>query len=141
MRSTRSAADLTGTERGSAVVDFVLVLVVLIPLFLGILQLALVLHVRNTLTAAATEGARHGAVLGRGPDHGVSYTRQQIGNVLAERFADGVAARQTVVGGAATLEVTVSAEVPPLGLWGPGVRIQVQGHAVVEQQPDSAGTP
>ena len=35
-------------ERGSAVVDFVLVLVVLVPLFLGILQVALVLLVRNT---------------------------------------------------------------------------------------------
>ena len=33
-------------------VDFVLVLVVVVPLFLGIFQVALVLHVRNTLTAA-----------------------------------------------------------------------------------------
>ena len=45
-------------ERGAAVVDFVLVLVVLVPLFLGLLQVGLVLHVRNTLTAAASEGAR-----------------------------------------------------------------------------------
>ena len=45
-------------ERGAAVVDFVLVLVVLVPLVLGILQVALVLHVRNTLAAAAAEGAR-----------------------------------------------------------------------------------
>ena len=35
-------------EAGAAVVDFVLVMVVLVPLFLGILQVALVLHVRNT---------------------------------------------------------------------------------------------
>ena len=35
-------------ERGAAVVDFVLVLVVLVPLVLGILQVALVLQVRNT---------------------------------------------------------------------------------------------
>jgi hypothetical protein len=55
-------------ERGSAVVDFVLVLVVLVPLFLGIVQVALVLHVRNTLTAAASEGARYGATVNRPPD-------------------------------------------------------------------------
>ena len=45
-------------ERGAAVVDFVLVLLVLLPLVIGILQLALVLHVRNTLASAAAEGAR-----------------------------------------------------------------------------------
>ena len=42
-------------------VDFVLVVVVVLPLFLGILQVALVLHVRNTLTCAASEGARYAA--------------------------------------------------------------------------------
>ena len=51
-------------ERGAAVVDFVLVLLVLLPLVIGILQLALVLHVRNTLASAAAEGARHAAVAG-----------------------------------------------------------------------------
>ena len=40
-------------ERGAAVVDFVLVLLVLLPLVIGIFQLALVLHVRNTLASAA----------------------------------------------------------------------------------------
>src|SRR3546814_20353305 len=91
MRSTRWEAEIRPrrlrSERGSAVVDFVLVLVVLIPLVLGILQLAIVLHVRNPLTAAATEGARHDAVLDRGPADGAAYTRQQIGNVIADRFA------------------------------------------------------
>ena len=49
------------SERGAAVVDVVLVLLVLLPLVIGILQLALVLHVRNTLASAAAEGARHAA--------------------------------------------------------------------------------
>ena len=35
-------------ERGAAVVDFVLVLLVVVPLFLGIFQVGLVLHVRGT---------------------------------------------------------------------------------------------
>ena len=59
-------------ERGAAVVDFVLVLVVLVPLFLGILQVALVLLVRNTLTSAASEGARYAATLDRGPADGAA---------------------------------------------------------------------
>ena len=42
-------------ERGSAVVDFVLVLVVLVPVVLGVVQVALVMLVRNTLAAAASD--------------------------------------------------------------------------------------
>ena len=126
-RSTRSS------ERGSAVVDFVLVLVVLLPLFLGILQLALVLHVRNTLTAAASDGARHAATVDRGPEDGVTYTRSQIDGALSDRFAQDVSARTTSIDGAAAIEVTVVADVPALGLWGPAVHLEVTGHATEEE--------
>ena len=44
-------------ERGAAVVDFVLVLVVLTPLVLGILQVALVMQVRNTLAVGRLRGS------------------------------------------------------------------------------------
>jgi Flp pilus assembly protein TadG len=132
----RSAADAPATrprdQRGSAVVDFVLVLVVLLPLFLGILQLALVLHVRNTLTAAASDGARHAATADRGPADGAAYTRRQISGALADRFADAVDASPTRIDGAPAVEVTVRAEVPALGLWGPGIHLTVRGHATEE---------
>lgn len=118
--------------RGSAVVDFVLVLVVLIPLVLGILQLALVLHVRNTLTSAASEGARYAATYDRGPADGVTATRREIDTALAARFARDVSAAVVRVEGAPGIEVTVRAEVPPLGLWGPGVPLVVRGHAIEE---------
>ena len=62
---------------GAAVVDFVLVLVVVVPLFLGILQVALVLHVRNTLTAAAGEGARYAATVDRPLQAGEERTLSQ----------------------------------------------------------------
>jgi TadE-like protein len=119
-------------EDGSAVVDFVLVVVVLLPLFLGILQLALVLHVRNTLTAAASDGARVAATADRGPEDGEAETREFIEGSLSDRFARGVSARPTHVDGAAAVEVTVVAEVPALGLWGPAVRLEVEGHAIEE---------
>jgi Flp pilus assembly protein TadG len=122
-------------QRGSAVVDFVLVLVVLLPLVLGIVHVALVLHVRNTLTSAATEGARYAATIDRTPGAGVERTREEIEGALASRFAEDVTARVTTVRGAPAVEVRVVADVPPLGLWGPATRIEVTGHAIEEVAP------
>ena len=119
-------------DRGAAVVDFVLVLVVLVPVFLGILQLALVLLVRNTLAAAASEGARYAATLDRGPADGAARTRQQIGDALVARFAEDVTARAVLVEGAPGVEVRVRVVVPALGLGGPAVELNVSGHAVEE---------
>lgn len=119
-------------ERGSAVVDFVLVALVLVPLVLGIVQVALVMHVRDTLVAAATEGARYGATTDRDPQAGVARTRQQIEGAIAARFAREVTAQVTQTGGVETVAVHVHAVVPPLGLWGPGVALDVTGHAVEE---------
>ncbi len=122
-------------EHGSAVVDFVLVVVVVVPLVLGVLQLGLVLHVRNTLTAAASEGARYAATVDRSPVAGVERTRDQIRTALAGRFARQVSARPVTIDGAAGIEVEVRAEVPPLWLWGPAVALQLTGHAVEEVAP------
>jgi Flp pilus assembly protein TadG len=122
------------SEHGAAVVDFVLVLVVLVPVFLGILQLALVLLVRNTLAAAASDGARYAATLDRGPADGATYTRQHIAGALAARFADDVEAHEVTVGGAAGVEVSVHVVVPALGLGGPAVGLTVSGHAIEEEQ-------
>ena len=128
-------SDGEGVERGSAVVDFVLVLVVLVPLFLGIIQVALVLHVRNTLTSAASEGARYAATVDRPLDAGVAKTRQQIVGAIAERFASEVTVAAVDVRGAPGVRVDVIAEVPALGLWGPAVRLSVSGHAIEEVAP------
>ena len=123
------------SDAGAAVVDFVLVLVVVVPLFLGIFQVALVLHVRNTLTAAASEGARYAATVDRPLDAGAEKTREQISGALAARFARQVTARSATVHGARGVEIAVSAEVPPLGIWGPGIRVVASGHAVEEVAP------
>lgn len=115
-------------------IDFVLVLVVVIPLVLGILQLALVLHVRNTLVSAASEGARYAATYDRGPSDGVAVTQREIETALADRFARDVTAATVEIDGAPGIEVTVRAEVPPLGLWGPGVPLVARGHAIEESR-------
>jgi Flp pilus assembly protein TadG len=122
-------------QHGSAVVDFVLVLVVLVPVFLGILQVALVLLVRNTLASAASEGARYAATLDRGPEDGAARTRDQIDGAISGRFARDVSAHPASVDGAPGVEVTVRAVVPALGIGGPGIALEVTGHAVEEQPP------
>jgi hypothetical protein len=119
-------------ERGSAVVDFVLVSTLVVPLFLGILQVGLFLYVRNTVTAAASEGAHYAAVLNRSPADGEARTRELIGGVVRDQLIDDVSAEETDVDGQPGVEVAVHAHMPPLGLWGPGVSFTVEGHAVKE---------
>lgn len=113
--------------------DFVLVLAVLVPLFLGILQVALVLMVRNTLAAAASEGARYAATADRGPEDGAARARSQIEGAISGRFAQSIQVRHVLVDGAPGVEVTVHARVPALGIGGPAVELDVSGHAVEEQ--------
>jgi Flp pilus assembly protein TadG len=117
------------------VVDFVLVLLVLVPVFLGIFQVALVLLVRNTLASAASEGARYGATLDRDPADGAARTRSQIDGAVSGRFAQDVDAHAAVVDGAPGVEVVVHASVPALGIGGPAIELTVTGHAVEEQRP------
>lgn len=112
--------------------DFVLVLVVLIPLFLGILQVGLVMLVRNTLANAAAEGARHAASLDQDLADGEQRTREQIRGAVSGRFARDVEARMVSLDGRPAVQVVVRATVPALGLGGPGVSLEVVGHAVEE---------
>jgi Flp pilus assembly protein TadG len=119
-------------ERGAAVVDFVLVSMLVVPLFLGILQVGLYLYVRNTVTAAASEGAHYAAVLDRVPADGESRTRELVSGVVRDQLIDSVSAEETDVDGQPGVLVVVKAHMPPLGLWGPGIDFSVEGHAVKE---------
>jgi Flp pilus assembly protein TadG len=120
------------TERGSALVDFTLVSLLLVPLVLGLIQVALVLHVRATLAAAASEGARLAATADREPGDGVARTRAQIADALAGRYAEDVEVHRVLVDGAPGIEIVVRAEVPALGIGGPAVGMTVTGRAIEE---------
>lgn len=122
-------------ERGAAVVEFVLVMVLLVPLVLGIAQVALVLHVRNTLAAAASEGARAAAPLGASPADGAERARSMIRRALDDRYARDIRSSWTLVDGVPGAQVEVRASVPALGLFGPSVPVTVSGHAVREVEP------
>ena len=96
------------------------------------MQVALVLHVRATLAAAASDGARYAATADRGPADGVARTRSQIDDAIAGKFAQQVTGRAGRVDGLPGVIITVTAEVPALGIGGPAVRFSVSGRAVEE---------
>ena len=126
LRGTRTG------ERGAAVVDFVLVLLVLLPLVIGILQLALVLHVRNTLASAAAEGARHAAVAGSSAPAGRAKVQELASGALSPGVVRSVTVRPALVGGAPGYVAVVEADVGLLGFGRAGIPIRVSGHAVAE---------
>jgi hypothetical protein len=130
--SADAGADLELPERGSAVVDFVLVGSLLTLFFLAIIQLALVLHVRNTLIDAAASGARYGTLADRNAADAEERTRSLITTALNAGFAERVSASEVNFHGLRTLEVTVTAPMPVIGLIGPRDLLEVKGHAAVQ---------
>ncbi|WP_371818145.1 TadE/TadG family type IV pilus assembly protein [Pseudarthrobacter sp. C4D7] len=119
-------------ERGSAVVDFVLVGGLLTMFFLAIVQLTLVLHVRNTLIDAAASGARYGALADRTASDAEERTRSLISVALNPGFAEQVSTREVNLQGMRTLEVTVRSPMPVIGLIGPRDLLEVNGHAAIQ---------
>jgi Flp pilus assembly protein TadG len=131
-QSTRRRRDLRLDDRGAAVVESSLVLVLLIFLLLAILQLGFALHVRNTLVASAAEGARYAANADRSPVEGAARTRDLIKGALGDEYATNVVAGTEVVGGVTTVVVVVQAPLPILGPLGIARGLVVRGHAFEE---------
>lgn len=119
-------------EQGSAVVEFLLVSVLLVALTLGIVQLALALHVRNTLQDAAGEGARRAALVGSSDERGSSFARQLVTTALGESLAISVSTRHLSWRGHPAIEMVVTAPLPVIGLWGPPGTLRVSAHATRE---------
>ncbi|WP_239455343.1 TadE/TadG family type IV pilus assembly protein [Nocardioides gilvus] len=120
-------------------VDFVLVTVLLVPLVLGIMQVALVMYVRNTVALAASEGARHAAAWESTPQEGLDRARDQWAAAISSRFVTGSRIETVDVNGVAVHRVVAEVVVPALGLGGPTVEFEVSGSALVE--PDPVGAP
>ena len=121
-------------EAGAAVVDFVLVGSMLTFLFLGIVQLGLALHVRNTLIASASEGARFGARADVDPAIGAERARSLISSSLSDRFAQDVSVSVEDAEGVQVVVVRVRAPLPVIGLVGPVDGFDVVGRAFEERQ-------
>ena len=115
----RPGAGPPGTDRGSAVVEYVMVAGLVAMIFAATLQLALALHVRNTLIDAAAAGARYGTLADRSPEDGVERTRRIVTGALGPRYAQDVVATTAAVGELRTLEITVVSPLPVVALFGP----------------------
>ena len=122
-----------GHERGAAVVDFVLIGTLVTLFFLAIVQLTLVLHVRNTLIDAAASGARYGTLADRNSGDARDRTVQLITTALNSEFAADVATSESTYQGVRTLEVTVRAPLPVIGFIGPRALLEVKGHAAIQR--------
>jgi Flp pilus assembly protein TadG len=120
------------SDEGSAVVEFVFVGILLTALTLGVLQLGLALHVRNTLQDAASEGARWASLVGSSPQEGLNRTRELITTAVGARYATDVTVSASQWQGAPAVVMTVIAPIPMVGLWGPDASMEVSGHAAQE---------
>lgn len=121
-----------GDEDGSAVVEFTLVGVLLTVLTLGVVQLGLALHVRNTVLDAAAEGARFAALADNVPADGVTRTRELITEAIGADYATDVRVAAGEWGGRPSVTVTVRTTLPVVGLLGVTGGLEVAGHAARE---------
>lgn len=123
-------------DKGAAVVDFVLVSVLVLALFLLVLQIGLVLHVRNVLVSSAQEGARHAANADVDIAEGRAVALASVATALSTEIADsaGGSPPTTLVpvgDGLSAVEVTLDASVP-LVLPIAAIHLRVKGHALRE---------
>jgi len=120
-------------ERGSAVIEFVMVTALLTALTLAVLQLALALHIHNTVLDAAAEGARYAALADSGLDQGAARSRDLITTALGPTYAAHVTAGYADVAGVPGVQVRVLAPLPFFGLLGMDRGMEVTGHAALEE--------
>lgn len=118
-------------DAGSAVVEFVAVVPLLLLVVLGVVQVGLALFVRSTVTSAATEGARVAALAGGDPAVARARIQASLASTLASGVVDSVSVRRTHADGLAVLDVEVRATLPLVGLLGPTALV-VHGHALQE---------
>jgi Flp pilus assembly protein TadG len=123
-------------ERGSAVVDFVMVSVLIMTLLLAVLQVAVYVHVRNVVAASAQEGARYAANADVDSGAGAARTREIVASATSRQTADGLACtsvEETDATGLTVVAVRCAGSVPALlAVLGNLLPLEVTGRAVKE---------
>ena len=130
------AKDERAGERGSAVVDFVLVSALILALLLAVLQVAVYVHVRNVVVASAQEGARYAANADVPSTDGAARTVQIVAQATSERTARGLACTSGEEADATGLRLVVvrcTGSVPTLfAALGDLLPVEVAGRAIKE---------
>ena len=119
-------------DDGSAVAEFVMVSGLLVILTLSVIQLGLVLFIRNTVVDAAAEGARFGALADNSASDGIARSVDLITTALGPGYATNVTASTGSYLGHPALTITVQTPLPLIGLIGLDNGLEVSGHAAIE---------
>ena len=131
-----SKDSLDDGERGSAVVDFVMVSILIVMLLLAVLQVAVYVHVRNVVTASAQEGARYAANADVDSAAGAARTVEVVARATSVQTAEGLActsAEELDGSGLTVVVVRCSGSVPSLlAVLGNFLPLEVTGRAVKE---------
>lgn len=122
-------------ERGASVPEFVLILVLIVPLAWGLIHLAFVFHVRNTLTAAASDGARVAATYGATDRDGIDRARAAVTAALDDHHADDIQVTRMREGQVGVVRVQIESHVSFFGSRSPGTRIVGEASAVIQEVP------
>jgi len=125
----RPSPRLADDERGSAVVEFVLVGALLTVLTLAVLQLGFAIYVRNVVHDAAVEGAYHAALADTPVQAGAARAGEIIARAVGEDYVQEVSAGDVSVAGVESVSVTVRATLPLAGLLGVPRGLEVTAHA------------
>ena len=126
---------LARDDRGAAVVEFTLVSILLVTLFVMIMQVGLVLHTRNVMVSAAQEGARFAANADRSDAEGAERTCEALASALGQDILGRTVVTpldRTSAAGASVVGIRVQGPLPFLfAAIGP-LEITVEGHALDE---------
>ncbi|MFQ4147228.1 TadE family protein [Arthrobacter sp. LAPM80] len=111
--------------------DFVLVGALVTVIFVALIQLALALHVRNTVADAASSAARYGALGDRTAADARERATMLVGTALGPNYVQDVSVTVETRNGLNVLRVSITAPLPVLGLFGPARSLEMTGHAVI----------
>jgi Flp pilus assembly protein TadG len=132
--SRRFSAD--DGERGSAVVDFVMVSLLIVTLLLAVLQVAVYVHVRNVVTASAQAGARYAANADVDSAVGAARTVEVVAHATSTQTSDGLSCssgEEADPSGLTVVVVRCTGSVPALlASLGNLLPLEVTGRAVKE---------
>jgi Flp pilus assembly protein TadG len=123
-------------ERGSAVVGFVMVSMLIVTLLLAVLQVAVYVHVRNVVTASAQAGARYAANADVDSAAGAGRTVDVVARATSVQTAQGLtctSVEEVDATGLTLVVVRCTGAVPPLlAVLGNLLPLEVTGRAVKE---------
>ena len=118
------------SQAGSVLVEWSLVAVLVMAVTAALLQLTLSLYVRNILADAASDAARHAALVGASDAEANARVQQLCHGALRANYPTKSEVSHLQRGSVSLVQVQVSAPLPVIGLWSPTGSVVVRGHAV-----------